>query len=259
MESRFGHDFSEVRVHTDARAAQSAADVEARAYTVGQHVVFGAGEYAPGSSAGRRLVAHELAHVVQQSKAPEGRDPHAIPAASAASEVEARRATGAIQTGGPLPALSTQPLGVARAGLTEKWHALWGVGPIDAYRASEIADEALAAAQTTGLPGPHNGPADAWRHCFWNCRMTDSIGVSQAETIATNHEQDNSGPILETMMDLNNNRVGRGCGGANCDGCCQGKLDTAQLLVIDPKSGALIPSSKTARGGGTKPPVYKNY
>ncbi|HEY0172924.1 MAG TPA: DUF4157 domain-containing protein [Pyrinomonadaceae bacterium] len=67
MEPRFGHDFSRVRVHTDAGAARSAADVSARAYTVGQNVVFGAGEYAPHSPAGQRLLAHELAHTVQQS------------------------------------------------------------------------------------------------------------------------------------------------------------------------------------------------
>lgn len=64
---RFGHDFSQVRVHTDEQAAKSAQAVNALAYTVGHHVVFGAGQYAPGTSDGQRLLAHELAHVVQQS------------------------------------------------------------------------------------------------------------------------------------------------------------------------------------------------
>ena len=66
MESRLGHDFSHVRVHTDARAAASARDVGARAYTVGRDVAFGAGEYRPGSTDGRRLLAHELVHTLQQ-------------------------------------------------------------------------------------------------------------------------------------------------------------------------------------------------
>jgi hypothetical protein len=66
MESRFGHDFSKVRVHTDARAAESARAVNAQAYTVGHNVVFGSGLYAPESDAGRRLLAHELSHVLQQ-------------------------------------------------------------------------------------------------------------------------------------------------------------------------------------------------
>jgi hypothetical protein len=66
MEPRFGHDFGGVRVHADARAAQSAAAVRARGYTVGNDVVFGAGEYRPDSAEGRLLLAHELTHVVQQ-------------------------------------------------------------------------------------------------------------------------------------------------------------------------------------------------
>jgi hypothetical protein len=69
MEPRFGHDFSHVRVHSDAVAEQSARDVHARAYTVGRDIVFGAGQSALGSTEGQRLLAHELTHVVQQSKA----------------------------------------------------------------------------------------------------------------------------------------------------------------------------------------------
>ena len=69
FESGFGHDFAKVRIHTDARASDSARNVNARAYTVGRDIVFGRGEYDPQSSAGRHLLAHELAHVVQQSGA----------------------------------------------------------------------------------------------------------------------------------------------------------------------------------------------
>jgi hypothetical protein len=68
-----GHDFSRVRVHTDAKAAASARAINARAYTFGADVVFGAGEYAPHTPAGRRLLAHELAHVAQQSASAEPR------------------------------------------------------------------------------------------------------------------------------------------------------------------------------------------
>lgn len=64
MESRFGHDFSQVRVHTDAKAAESARVIGARAYTAGQDVAFGEGQYA----AGKGLLAHELTHVVQQRR-----------------------------------------------------------------------------------------------------------------------------------------------------------------------------------------------
>ena len=72
MEPRFGHDFSRVRVHSDAAAAQSARGVSASAYTVGHNIVFGAGAFAPGTGEGRRLIAHELAHVVQQTSASAG-------------------------------------------------------------------------------------------------------------------------------------------------------------------------------------------
>src|SRR5829696_1432992 len=67
MEPRFDHDFSQVRVHADAKAAESASAVKALAYTVGRDVVFGAGRYAPGTTEGDRLLAHELTHVAQQS------------------------------------------------------------------------------------------------------------------------------------------------------------------------------------------------
>jgi hypothetical protein len=69
FEPHFGHDFSRVRTHRDGRAGESARAVKAWAYTVGQDVVFGAGQYAPDTMAGRKLLAHELAHVVQQRDA----------------------------------------------------------------------------------------------------------------------------------------------------------------------------------------------
>lgn len=69
MEPRFGHDFSHVQIHTGSRAAESARAVNAVAYTVGQHVVFAEGAYRPETDAGRRLIAHELTHVIQQGAA----------------------------------------------------------------------------------------------------------------------------------------------------------------------------------------------
>ncbi len=66
FEPRFGFDFSKVRIHADTDAAPGAQAIQARAYTLGRDIVFGAGEYAPATSEGRRLIAHELAHVVQQ-------------------------------------------------------------------------------------------------------------------------------------------------------------------------------------------------
>jgi hypothetical protein len=67
FESRFGHDFSGVHVHTDTQAAETARAVNAKAFTVGQDIVFAQGQYAPHSVEGKKLIAHELTHVVQQS------------------------------------------------------------------------------------------------------------------------------------------------------------------------------------------------
>lgn len=67
FEPRFGHDFSQIRVHTDSVAAESAQLLNARAYTTGQNIIFGAGQYAPGTTAGKKVLAHELVHTLQQS------------------------------------------------------------------------------------------------------------------------------------------------------------------------------------------------
>ena len=66
FEPRFGYDFGDVRVHAGSQATESAASINALAFTLGRHVVFGAGQYAPDSASGKRLLAHELTHVVQQ-------------------------------------------------------------------------------------------------------------------------------------------------------------------------------------------------
>ncbi len=72
MGSRFGHDFSQVRIKTDAQAASSAQTIQAKAYTSGTDIVFGSGEYQPSTTEGKRLLAHELTHVVQQGRIPSG-------------------------------------------------------------------------------------------------------------------------------------------------------------------------------------------
>jgi hypothetical protein len=70
FEPRFGHGFSRVRVHTDARSAESAREVDALSYTVGEHIVFAPGQYAPRTHAGDRLLAHELTHTIQDVASP---------------------------------------------------------------------------------------------------------------------------------------------------------------------------------------------
>jgi len=106
MEPRFGRDFSGVRIHTDARAAESARAVGAEAYTVGRDVVFGAHRHAPHSFAGRNLLAHELAHVVQQEHVTAGTAPTQMSQPSDAGEVSADQMSRAALSGESRPGVT---------------------------------------------------------------------------------------------------------------------------------------------------------
>jgi hypothetical protein len=112
MESRFGHDFEEVRIHADGESAKSARSVGAAAYTVGTHVVFGEGRYAPDTTVGARSLGHELAHVVQQAR---GGSPHLPAAADSAIEQAADRAGAAVVSGAAtVPVAGATAPGLAR-------------------------------------------------------------------------------------------------------------------------------------------------
>jgi hypothetical protein len=93
FEARFGHDLSRIRVHADAETSWLATRLNAKAFTVGQHIVFGEGQHAPETPAGRHLLAHELTHVVQQTAAPAPSRPVSDPsnAAEREADVAARR------------------------------------------------------------------------------------------------------------------------------------------------------------------------
>jgi hypothetical protein len=115
MGQSFQHDFSRVRVHADAGARNSAAAVNALAYTVGDHVVFGAGQYAPKSRTGRHLLAHELAHVVQQRTARSRQiDRTALLSESSAREAEADAAADAVLAGRRAASVAQSAFGIQR-------------------------------------------------------------------------------------------------------------------------------------------------
>jgi hypothetical protein len=114
MEQRFRHDFSRVRIHLGTAAAQSAQDVNADAYTVGNEIVFGGGRFEPTTHNGRRLIAHELTHVAQQCS---GLAATSVSAADDPAEREAARNADRLRTGEVLrfaeraPALARKPAG----------------------------------------------------------------------------------------------------------------------------------------------------
>ena len=123
MEARFGYDFSRVRIHADAQAAASASTINALAYTLGEHVVFAAGAYAPHSQTGSRLLAHELTHVVQQGHAAPHQPRHAVAAPGhsvVAASADVRRQ--------PAPAAVAQDLLPIRADENQKSLQTYNVG-----------------------------------------------------------------------------------------------------------------------------------
>lgn len=94
MEAAFGEDFSEVRLHDDATAALLASDLDARAFTVGEHVAMGGGDFQPGTVVGDAVIAHELAHVLQQREGPSGETKEGPTGSTTAMEEDAEVAAG---------------------------------------------------------------------------------------------------------------------------------------------------------------------
>jgi Domain of unknown function (DUF4157)/A nuclease of the HNH/ENDO VII superfamily with conserved WHH len=113
MESRFGTDFSDVRVHTDGRAVQSADALAANAYTTGRDIYFAAGKYAPGSREGQHLLAHELTHTVQQGSGGIATSAR-ISTPDEPLEQQADEAARAVTSSAPLPDVSPSGGVVAR-------------------------------------------------------------------------------------------------------------------------------------------------
>jgi hypothetical protein len=226
FEPRFGHDLSQVRVHTDERAAASARTVSALAYTVGRELVFGAGQYAPGTAAGQSLLAHELTHVLQQTKRNGTNNvrPTWLAPPNDTQEREARVNAVSIMQG---HAPRVSDLGRSST-LTRVDIPLYDCP-------KRLAPIALRQAESSGLPGLHNGPADAYRHCSWSCEMVRQCSWLGAYAAGTGHELQ-EWTDKESQMDLNNNAVGRDCGGTSagsCDACCRSKLAAGQLTVLD--------------------------
>jgi hypothetical protein len=120
MEARLGHDFSDVRVHTDEAASGSAASVNAHAYTVGSNVVFQRDNYNPDSDSGRTMLAHELTHVVQQRSGP----------------VDGTPAAGGVRVSDPSDRFEREAAATAE-------HAMSGPAPVPAQRTAEVGGMAL--------------------------------------------------------------------------------------------------------------------
>jgi outer membrane protein OmpA-like peptidoglycan-associated protein len=153
-EQSLGVDLSGVRVHTGEGAAESAAGLNAKAYTAGSDIVFGAGSYAPGTSGGDHLIAHELVHVAQQSAAPAaGPQLKSVTDAHEPAEVEADRGADAIVSGQSF-AVQERPTGIPRlvnapeslSGNPAERGSAGGAAGTTTHRAPTIGDAANAPA-----------------------------------------------------------------------------------------------------------------
>jgi hypothetical protein len=124
MEARFGHDFSRVQIHTGPRAAEAAQAINANAYTVGHDIVFDRGQYDPRTTKGKRLLAHELAHVVQQRHGAASGSAYAAGRVAAGRgstmEAAADRASSAGHGGGRVDSVGQQGLAVQRQERSEE-------------------------------------------------------------------------------------------------------------------------------------------
>jgi len=128
------------------------------------------------------------------------------------------------------PISAVDPLGLASG---DWWNPISYFPDLDGAR--RIADEVLREAAGTGLPGAHNGPQDAWRHARWNQRMAEELGWLTAVVAGYGHElQDlfRGQPLDELLMDLHNNREGRGI--ANTGMSATDLLRGGRLRTINP-------------------------
>ncbi len=170
FEPRFGHHFSDVRIHTGTAAAESARSVSAHAYTVGQRIVFGAGSFHPDTAAGRRLLAHELTHVVQQGGAGPFGNP--LPASPSGESYEEQGERSTVTSAGLRPCGSMGPA----AGQIQRQG-----GGTDSARAD--AGQGGGAAGVTGGGGGTPKPKTCPAPPDLECRATKASVAGVSKTI----------------------------------------------------------------------------
>jgi hypothetical protein len=176
MEPRFGHNFSSVRVHTDSKAAESARAVNASAYTVGPHIAFAGSQYAPATARGQRLIAHELAHSIQQASATNENSTLELGQPTDSRESEADTAASQILSGqSPVSVSGT----TAGAHVIQRQPAGEGPGESDAPSTTEVPVESGGGATpmtAPALPQPFTFTVPRGARRFSNVFRTPSSG-----------------------------------------------------------------------------------
>jgi hypothetical protein len=198
MEPRFGRDFSDVRVHTDAASAESARAVNANAYTVGQHIVFDQGKYEPSTQSGKQLLAHELAHTVQQSGLQRSSDALSLNESSEyhRSEREAESASEAVMSGPGIAnnprAISARPSAPMVSRVTKP--TAESVRPpeegVDSVREWESPSPALSSQGVKSVARPKKDAKD---------KVSDKVGIYKMGKLQLPNEK---GPVLNVWKPL---------------------------------------------------------
>lgn len=222
FEPRFGRDFSTVRIHTGSEAAKSAQSINALAYTAGNNIVFNSGQYSPESNSGKRLIAHELTHVVQQGKGAEIKTFPWAPVVAGAAVLGAAYLYWKYNCMKPCePAMYTATFGnSARTGGFRLWYY-----------------------NQTHADVPSN-VWDAYGHCFAGCCAKKRCGGTAAYLAGRSREYYreyiDSEPHDSYTQDVNNQELGRDLANdenVDCTTACQNEaLPGGRLDVSAPRA-----------------------
>lgn len=286
MEARFGHDFGAVRIHTGSRANDSAYAMGARAYTVGDHIVFSGGSYAPGTYAGKITLAHELTHVIQQRQASvDGtaiggglRISHPSDRFEREADRVARQVAGPSGNGDARPRRTsgtTTSLAVDSASVQRQpwWVVVAGPGaillwakhclsPLEKPMKDETFVKFLPAYHRDMRRPIHNRVWDAFGHCWIACAGTKKCG-RMATAIAGKsrefyREYIGGGPHDSYEQDTHNQTIGRGYGslGLDCFTMCDAAVRD-RLLDLSAPEGTCYDGGKEylapCEPGGPRP------
>jgi len=257
LEPRFGHSFADVRVHADDRAAGSARAVGAHAYAVGPHVVFGAGRYAPGSADGRRLLAHELAHVVQQRGAasPSLQPRLEVGRADDPAEREADAAAARVTTGADAGPLRAEGAALRRIAVFERYDPL-GLEPEAEEETGEAED---------GSPGGAAGDTPLFDEPEVAASFGEDAEGAGGEEAEEAGAESGEGTEAEGAAGAAEPDAGEGGldEGEGVDAAAAGESLDPSLLAAPPNRGRRgrpqnrrpSPAPRRARGGTAPPPV----
>lgn len=233
MESRLGHDFSGVRIHTDASAALAAQALGARAFTVGKDIVFSGSRYSPATPSGQRLLGHELAHVVQQS-----RGGGQAAAGATASEAEARSAGDAVASGGTAAITTAVAPGVQKA-TEEEEQKQQSLAEIQSKMPSSSQNETCTSIASATSPGPQG----VWDENAKMCRTEQASNASFDQSLAS-LQPSSSVPLSLDTVDSSN----------SASSLPNGQMSAAEYEIAarSTNNGAKVSSDQEAPGMFTR-------